>query len=219
MPLTAADSSVVVLGHWNRAILTPQGIARRLFGLDEKTPVEVRVAIDAPAPPQVVYEGTTVVVDSDKLVAQPEKGGFDGLDKAMEVARRAMEDLPVTPMRAAGINVKFRCEELNEPLEAILRNPAWDDPLSDKRYEILGREALRVLRWREGQINLSIKDNKDGTVQIQFNFHRGSTSREELTRWLSVPVADLKSQVDGILVDCIGITLEDIGYAAANAEV
>ena len=40
MTVEALDWNVVVAGFWNPAILTPSGIARRLFGLPEETPAD-----------------------------------------------------------------------------------------------------------------------------------------------------------------------------------
>lgn len=218
MPLSPTDWNVVVVGRWNRAILTPSGIKQRLFRLDEGTPVEVFVAIDAIAPPQVKYEGTIVIVGGDRLISHPETSDFHGLERSMEVARRAMENLPETPVTAAGMNVKYSCKDSLEALQSITRHSWWDDRLSDFKYEILGRTLSRALKWREGQINFSVSEESDTTFQIQFNFHRGSTSVTDLVRWLTTPVVDLENEVNRILFDCIHIKPEDTQYAAANAE-
>ena len=121
MPLTPSEWNVVVLGRWNRAILTPSGIAKRLFCLDEETPVEVFVAVDALVPPQVKYGGTVVVAGEDRLIAQPETPDFSALAGAMTIARRAMEELPETPVIAAGVNVKYTSKEPIEALQHITR--------------------------------------------------------------------------------------------------
>ena len=43
MPLEPYDWNVVLLGHWNRAILTPQGISERLFQLLSETEIGIEV--------------------------------------------------------------------------------------------------------------------------------------------------------------------------------
>jgi hypothetical protein len=50
MPLKPYDWNVVVLGHWNQAILTPQGIAERLFQLPSETEIGIEVPMDAIGP-------------------------------------------------------------------------------------------------------------------------------------------------------------------------
>ena len=94
----------------------------------------------------------------------------------------------------------------------------WDDRLSDKDYEILGRSLSRALKWREGQINVSVSEERDASLQIQFNFHRASTKIDDLKRWLSTPCADLEDQCRQILLDSMKVTPEDWDYAVAAAE-
>ncbi|MHB1034347.1 MAG: hypothetical protein ACYC35_04270 [Pirellulales bacterium] len=218
MPLTPTDWSVVVVGHWNRAILTPSGIAKRLFGLDKGTPIEVFVAIDALAPPRVKHDGIVVTVGGDRLIAEPETSDFNGLERAMEIGRRAVKNLPETPVLAAGMNVKYSCKEPLESLQNITRHLSWDDQLSDNNYEILARALSRELKWKEGQINFSLTEESDSTFQLQFNFHRGGTSVDDLAAWLSTPQAELESQVKRILFDCIQINTKDLENAAADAK-
>ncbi len=43
---TPFDWNVVIIGSWNPAILTPQGITTRLLQLEAGTPVEVQVSLD-----------------------------------------------------------------------------------------------------------------------------------------------------------------------------
>lgn len=218
MPLTPTDWNVIVLAHWNRAILTPSGIAKRLFCLDQETPVEVFVAIDALAPPQVRHRGMTVVAWDDRLIVQPEVAGYGGLGEAMEISCRALEDLRETPVVAAGINVKYTCNEVLESLRRITRHTWWDDQLSDKDYEIVTRSLSRALKWRGGQINVSIVEGPDATVQIQLNFHRGSTDINDLIAWLTTNTTDLETQVNQILFESLELASEGMQYATTAAE-
>ncbi len=43
MPLEPGEWNVVILGRWNRAIPTPQGIASRLFQLPPETEIGIEV--------------------------------------------------------------------------------------------------------------------------------------------------------------------------------
>ncbi len=57
------DWDVVVVGFWNPAILTPAGIWKRLFELEQGTPVELEVPIDGLAPYRVSHEEITVTAE------------------------------------------------------------------------------------------------------------------------------------------------------------
>ena len=218
MPLTPKEWSVVVVGRWNRAILTPAGIAKRLFCLDESTPVEVSIAIDALAPPQVKHAGITVVAGWDRLIVQPETCDFDGLGEAMAKACRAMENLPETPVTAAGMNVKYAASEPLEPLQQIAWHEWWDAQLSDQSYEIAGRSLMRALKWSEGQINFTVGEEANGAFLVQFNFHRGSTNVDDLKKWVSTPVSEIEGQTKRLLFNCMQIKEEDIENGSATGE-
>jgi len=218
MSLVPTDWSVVVLGYWNRAILTPSGIATRLFGLAPGTPVEVFIAIDAVAPHQVTHRGVKVVAGSDRLIVQPDKCDFQDLEKAKVIADRALENLPETPVVAAGINVKYDCRESLESLQQVTGQEWWDKQLSDSNYEIVGRSLSRSLKWRSGQINFTVSKEGDGKSEILLNFHCGSTIASELRAWLTTPVRDIESEVERVLFECLQLDREIIQDATATAE-
>src|SRR6266478_1019531 len=106
MPLEPYDWNVVVLGRWNRAILTPNGIASRLFELPPETEIGIEVPMDAIGPFLVSHGDLTVMVGGAQLMVQATENNFSSLERAMRVARRAMEKLPETPVVAAGFNIR-----------------------------------------------------------------------------------------------------------------
>src|SRR4051812_23085230 len=106
MPLEPYDWNVVVLGRWNRAILTPQGIGSRLFQLPPETDIGIEAPMDAIGPYQVSHDDVTVMVSGAQLIVEARENNFPGLERAIRVARRAMESLPETPVVAGGFNVR-----------------------------------------------------------------------------------------------------------------
>src|SRR5437016_1158114 len=106
MPLEAYDWNVMVLGRWNRAILTPQGIASRLFQLPPETEIGIEVPMDAIGPFRVSHEDLTVMVGGSHLMVEARENDLPSLERALRVARRAMESLPETPVVAAGFNIR-----------------------------------------------------------------------------------------------------------------
>ncbi|MET0110029.1 MAG: hypothetical protein ABW084_14095 [Candidatus Thiodiazotropha sp.] len=69
---TPIDWNIVVVGAWNVAILTPEGIARRLFNLEPGTPIEVQVAMDVGAPIRVRHDNIIVQPSPTSLVITPQ---------------------------------------------------------------------------------------------------------------------------------------------------
>src|SRR5689334_6777240 len=135
MTIAPHDWSVIVIGHWNRAILTPSGIARRLLGLPEQTPVEVEIALDAFLPYRVRHGIVTVTAGSDRLHIQPVRFNYDALAESMRVASEALRTLPETPVFAAGFNVNFKTEDYVEALTAVTAHQL-DDRFSDEHFGI-----------------------------------------------------------------------------------
>ncbi len=211
MSLSPVDWSVVVVvvGRWNRSILTPAGIGKRLFGLAEGTPLEVMLAIDAIAPPRVSHEGIVVVAGEDRLIVQTEVCSFSELERARDLAKRALDDLPQTPVSGVGVNVKCKTEVPIDAVTDVIGSP-WDDQLSDQDYTIRGRAISRSLLWNDGTINLTVSMNGEGEQLIQFNFDFQSPDVKGQCKWLSTPIAEIQSEVNKLLTKTMSLCQEDI---------
>jgi hypothetical protein len=210
MPLLPNDWNVVIVGHWNRAILSPAGVAKRLFGLPDGTPVKVLVPLDVVGPYHVQHENITVIPGSDRLIVAPLHDNYENLIEAIRITRKALEDLPRTPVFAAGLNLTYKSEKEIETLQQATGSP-WDDRLSDKGFVIASRSIARSLKWRDGTINVGIVQTTSATSEVTFNFDFKSQSADTLRSWLDLKVEDIKSQVNLILYDTIGLSPEDIG--------
>lgn len=212
MAILASNWTVVVVGFWNRAILTPSGIGTRLFKVDEKTPVEVFVPLDSIAPYRVRHNGIVVMAASDRLLVEPRRNNYADLCEAMRIAQTALNDLPQTPFFAAGFNIVFQSESPCEALKELAKHD-WDEQLSDKGgYEIVGRQLGRSLARQGGTINASVTQEQDLSFKVNLNFDRKSQKVDELTAWLDVSPEGLKAEVHKLLIDCIGISEEDVKY-------
>lgn len=215
MPIVVpSDWSVVVVGFWNRAILTPAGIVRRLYGLPEDTPVEVEVALDAIAPHRVKHDHVTVMAGSDRLIVSPDICNYATLDTALRVARTALRSLPETPVLAAGFNLKYKSERHIESLAAVTAHN-WDERLSDEGYTIDSRLINRALNWRDGQIRVSVAQEPDLSFSIALNFDLRSNSADRLHDWLAVPIRDVQEQTERILYRCLDLMPEEIANVDA----
>ncbi len=149
MPHAPSHWNVVILGSWNRAILTPKGIAKRLFCLEADTPVEVHIPIDVLAPYHVRYDSLTVIASSSRLVIETGLPNLEQLEKAKLLGRTAIKALPETPFLGAGINLKYDYSGDAEALQGITNHDS-DTRLSDCGYEIVGRGNFRTIEWKKG---------------------------------------------------------------------
>ena len=212
MSLVAADWNVVILGHWNRAILTPAWIAKTLFDLPEGTPVQVLVSIDTIAPHQVRHEKLTVIAGSDRMIIQPAQNDIETLLEAMSVARKILKELPRTPVSAVGYNLRYKSEGLVESLQQITTHE-WDDRLSDSGFKIVSKSISRAVLWKEGKIHALITQETDEKYELLLNFTLESNDSQRLLDWLSVPAEEIRTQASRILQKTIGVLPEELSHA------
>ncbi len=188
---TKGDWNIVIIGDWNRAILTPKGIAERLFGLPPKTPVGVLVPLDHYGPYQVKHEEISVIAAADRVIVSPEKAEFSLLQKALSISKRAITGLPETPVTAAGINLRFSAPLPNDALAELTSHPL-DNRLSDIGLTISNRSLRRAVKFKNGQLNIHV-DQDDQSYSILLNFDILSSNPKDIEQWLDTPIADLSS--------------------------
>jgi len=208
MPLQAIDWSVVVVGRWNRAILTPQGIITRLFGKPEGTQFGLEVPVDAIGPYRVVHDDLVVMADSSRLMVEIQQNSYDGLSKAMRIARKAMSELPETPFIAAGYNVCYQgnvSDECCGPLMTASQH-AWDASLNEAGFPVTRRAISRTAEWEGGKILVTLSQDSDD-VRLAFNFERGGNDAE-MKAWLEVSVDDIRTQVGAICTSVLQLRQE-----------
>ena len=209
MNIEPSDWNVVILGAWNRAILTPSGIAQRIFQIPVDTPVEMQVSLEG-KPTRVLHEDIAVTVAADALHFNPQASTYDLLHRAMSLAHRALESLPETPVKAAGFNIRYRIIDPTAEFLQVL-STELDDRLSEADLSISCRGLDRSLVFEDGVVNLSIR-NVEGTpncFSFESNFHRASGRKDELQAWLSTEIAQVQRMVQRIAAAMPGVEIGD----------
>lgn len=175
--------NVIVVGAWNVSILTPGGISKRIFNIPEDTPVEVEISIDRPGPFRVRYESVVVTPSPQNLDFSIDECEVGLLQKASQMAVRAINSLPETPFSAVGVNFRFKLnsdsDRLNKLLESLL-----DDCLGDGGNVVVGSLCRRSLKFDTGVVNVEIARQDNGEANAVFNFHMGSEKPSSLVEWL-----------------------------------
>lgn len=210
MPLTPVDWNVVVIGRWNRAILTPQGIATRLFQLPSGTEVGVEVPMDSIGPYRVSHDGLVVMVGNTQLIVEATTNDFVGLQKAMLVAHRAMSSLPETPVAIAGFNVRSRGEAGDDRLSPLIEATQlqWDRQFREAGFHITRRDVTWIAEWDSGKIAVNLsREQEDRQLLVNVNFEQVG-ERQALMDWLARPIDQVKEQVSRIATQVFGLNLE-----------
>jgi hypothetical protein len=184
--------NVVVVASWNRAILTPSGIATRLFNLPDGAAVEVYIPVERLEPAKVVYDGMGITVASSRLDINVENPSFQGMDRAKAIAAKALTCLPETPASAAGYNFRFQV-----PVEGLDILAAFGEPnrrLADKGFPPLSYGLSHQVQFQSGVINSKL-EIREGLLSVELNLHTDSREHEQLKNWLEVPMPDVKAAI------------------------
>lgn len=198
---------VVIVGFWNRAILTPNGIANRLFKLPKGSGIEVLVPVNSLEPSQVKHNEIFVRVEKRQLIIGTDKPSYEELIKVMKTGCNALQDLPETPVFAAGFNVRFKIDDYPE-FEEITQS-SIDTQISDAGYEIVSRGLTRKIRRQGGILNLRVRKDEKDEIITELNFHRDSNNITDLINWLSISEIELRNEVTQIL-GTVSLRFEEI---------
>lgn len=208
MTVRPTDWSVVIVGRWNPGILTPQGIASRLFNLPDETPVSIQIPLDAQSPYRVMdpQHDVAVLASGARLEIQAADCEPAQLERAKEIGIHALEALPETPVTATGINCNWSVEGPSPSLARVLSS-SLDEILADAQRTITSRELARGVQYGEGLVNLNVGINEDQEAQVRFNWHRKSSEPATLRRWLGQPLKPVLDFARKTLAD-LGVVLD-----------
>jgi len=208
MAVQPADWSVVIVGRWNRAILTPTGIARRVFKLEDPKQILVAVPLDGVSPYQVRHPTHDIIAmtDETRLLVHVLKMDYDTLGHAMIAGKNALKSLPETPVVAAGFNINFEASEVESDLASLLTADV-DSMLAGLDQTAVVRSVTRSYEYGRGQLNITVSGTPD-KFTLACNFHRGSTAVEDLVDWLETPVDEAKRKVQQVL-ELLKVNLEE----------
>lgn len=199
--------TVVIVGRWNRAILTPAGIATRVFKDDPKQ-IFVAVPLDGVSPYQVKHLSQNIVAmtDETRLLIATENTDYETLGYAMKAGVNALHSLPETPVVAAGFNINFHSTDVPPEIATLLAANV-DTNLADLGHPIVARGVVRSFEYGRGRLNVTVSWESDG-FGLVCNFHRGSTTPSDLIEWLQTPTEEVKRTVQRVL-DLLKIELEE----------
>ncbi|CAM5423683.1 hypothetical protein [Thauera mechernichensis] len=205
MAIEPLDWSVVVVGNWNVAILTPDGIRRRLFALPDGSPIDVEVAVDRPGRFRVKHAQVIVDPSPTSLVTIGTANEIDALQAAASVSRKALSVLSETPVSAAGVNFNFKVDEFSDDIIEMLGSEL-DNLIADNNFVIVGRRVVRAIKCKNGILNVTLFNDDFQSRGIQFNFHLDSQDPKLLSEWLD-NVAEFH-EIQSTLLTGLGFNIE-----------
>ena len=183
MKIIDGSCSLVIVGKWNRYLLTPEWVGKNLF--HEET-IEVEFPINRPdlAPRYKTKDNIMFLpaVHRCQFIA-PEPYDDKILEKICVYSKKLIEILNHTPVSALGINLGFEAS-IDEFENIELFSLSDSDALIDEDYVTKTIEIKRQFEINEKLVNLSITKTPD-TISFDFNYHTDIDDTKNFTDLLS----------------------------------
>jgi hypothetical protein len=187
VPITQSpgETSLVIAGAWNPAILAPTWVLQ--FGLNRPGSNEpVQVALPAGTVgitdyPRFTFPDFAYIVRPETLVLIPPDCSPEAIGRMEEAAASMLENLPHTPVNGVGHNFEFR--DVNPDPDKLNVFTQASQDLADEAPEGWSSVATTIassFRSANGSTIANIQRQFDGAnVIIKFNFHHPLTTVQQ----------------------------------------
>lgn len=186
MELIASETSLVVAGSWNAAILTPTWMLRH--GLDRPIGEASRVQVFLPAVqgaqfdfPRYALDQFAYVVRPDALLVTPNNENPDSFDAAEGASARVLRVLMHTPISGIGHNFEFR-DAAPTPEQVAVFTASRQDVVDQmpNGWDPAGVSVVSTFKNAAETVHINVQRQWDGgAVSVKFNFHHPITNVEQ----------------------------------------
>jgi hypothetical protein len=180
---------VVLAGHWNRMIFTPEWVGANLF---HQEAIETEIALLPVFP--IIYRHPLVTLEASgvRLVFSPRANSVRALEMVERMALTVLTELPNTPLMGVGVNFFFT--EPNPPAQLLELFNLHDAPdIAREGWDAPELKLIRKLTGEHGTMNVSLGYN-GAVVDVDINFHSGTTGNTAAAN------AAARAAVDGRIV-------------------
>jgi hypothetical protein len=186
MELIPAETSLVVAGAWNAAILTPGWVMQHAF----QKPLEEqgRVQVFLPALQGAVFEFPRYVLDNlayivrpDALVVAPNESSTECFGLSEDAVTRIVSVLSHTPITGIGHNFEFR-DQNPTPASLAVFTAARQDLVDEmpQGWSPTGAAIVATFKDEAESVHVNVQRQWDGAaVTVKFNFHHPVSSCEQ----------------------------------------
>jgi len=169
MKIVDDSITLVIVGKWNKSILTPDWVSQYLF----KTPtVQFEFSLNPDFPVRYTADNIRLSLFTDKIIFTAlikDEAVFSRLES---MARELVTLLPHTPISAFGINLSCSIEDIPSEIASLFQ---FTDVglISDENIEIVNSSIKRTLNFSGDVCNFTITNNSSN-ILFEFNFHTPS---------------------------------------------
>lgn len=222
------NPSLVVVGHWNAAILSEPGwIAKNILDIPEGEQVDLNAVIvgNHIGPAQVSAEKQIWLFDTFGLACTGQRlevfsRDIEDRQPLYDAVSKLTELLPHTPARAIGSNFSVKVEGDISPITPVFETEevfdAFGQTMTQDRsdsIEILEDDLIEVTGVGKLPTALNLTRKTDfKTVEMNFNYHLQISGMDMLAGLIGVdPIGHWRDHMMRVLSDCYGI--DEVEYA------
>ncbi|WP_419660491.1 uncharacterized protein Dvar_08510 [Desulfosarcina variabilis str. Montpellier] len=208
MKIIGDSLSVIIVGKWNRYILTPEWVAEKIFNNEE---LEVQLPINRPelaprykSPDNIFF---LPAVHKCQFMAQ-EPHSDEKLARMSSCVRSLVTILEHTPVTALGVNIVFEEESHNFDMLELF-DLADSDRCAEAGLSTNKTEIKRQFSFENHVLNLNIIYTQD-KVLFDFNYHYEVTGPAQIAELVTDDlIISKKTQSLDILNKFYGLELDD----------
>lgn len=196
MKIKEDSCTVVLLGNWNRYILSPGWSAKNIFN---EPGLGVEIALDLGLPPRYTSEQSHVrmIPTEDNITFVALKNNDECLQKMESLAYDLVSKLSYTPIRAFGMNFAFVEDASKNDLLGIFKF-SDNELLNSFGCQLTFSSIRRRLIVENRTVNFAIS-NKGEEVSFDFNFHYGVSGTTEVMNKIKNSVIENKKIAENLL--------------------
>jgi hypothetical protein len=209
MKIIDGSWSVVIVGKWNRYILTPQWVGKNIFNQEN---IEVQFPINQPELAPRYKSPTNIIflpaIHKCQFIAQ-EPYDDTMLSNISQYIRKLASMLEHTPVTALGINFGFE-EESHNFQQIDMFNLTESDRYIDMGLHATLTGINRMFTVDNHPLNLNVEFNQErNKVIFEFNFHYNITIPAQICELVTPNlIIDNKKKALSILHDIYELQLE-----------
>jgi hypothetical protein len=199
--------SIVFVGAWNTAILTPDWLTKHVGATG---PVQIEFPIGNPLLPlRYTLNGVHLVLARDRIILAPSADDTDVLERMESFGKKILSILTHTPVTAVGINFEFLEDAPSAEVKKLFKAPDLVR-LADADLVVEATVLKRRLRLpQDGVVNLSLQQTNGSQVAAKLNFHRDVDGATTAASYLDGRVVKSRASALKFLHDAYELDLEE----------
>lgn len=194
--------TIVIVGHWNRMIFSPDWVGKEILGVER---FETFVPIIPGAPILYRDDNICLSVSEQRLVFEIRKFSDECIRTAEEKSCIVLRELCRTPVTAIGVNFGFKEERPGEKLLTLF--DLADESKITQKGEIKSTKLIREIVQNDKTLNLTISKN-NGCIELGANFHKDVKSASEAEEIIKDKTIEMKKTVLELLRQTYDLTIQ-----------